>query len=41
MKALGSHNEIQKLSSLTPISMNKINLTPLNRGSFPFTVIRM
>jgi len=28
LKALGSHNEIQKLTSSTPISLNKINLTP-------------
>ena len=40
MKALRSLNEIQKLSCLTPIRMNKINLTPLNCCSFPFTVIR-
>jgi len=28
MKALGKHIEIQKMASLTPISMNEINLTP-------------
>jgi len=28
MQALGSNIEIQKMASLTPISMNKINLTP-------------
>ena len=40
-KALGSHNEIQKWTSSTPISLIKINLTQLNRCSFQLSVIRM
>jgi len=40
MKALGPNNEIPKLTSFTTTSLNKINLTPLNRYSFPLTVRR-
>ena len=41
MGVLESHNENQKLTSSTPIVLNKNILTSLNRCSFPWTVIRM